>query len=87
MMLVVVGVLALIFVAGCGWAIGTGRAGDVVARLTPMAKLAAFGVVLVLVAATAWTLGSAVGPIGDSPASVSPEPGHGDESGHTGHDK
>ncbi|MCE6995289.1 hypothetical protein LZG04_10770 [Saccharothrix sp. S26] len=83
-MAVVAGVLALILVAGCGWVVGRGGVGDLVARLTPMAKLAAFGVVLVLVAAAAWTLGSAVGPIGDPPMSVSPQPSHSGDNGHGG---
>ncbi|MFC6091712.1 hypothetical protein [Saccharothrix lopnurensis] len=84
MMVVVAGVLAAILLAGCGVAIGMGGVGDLVARLSPMGKLAAFGVVLVLVAATAWTLGSAVGPIGDQPTPVVPGADHTGESGHGG---
>ncbi|XVS61928.1 hypothetical protein ACQPYE_27105 [Actinosynnema sp. CA-299493] len=83
-MVVVAGVLALVLVAGCGWAIGVGGVGDRIARLTPVAKLVAFGVVLVLVAAAAWTLGSVVGPIGGQSAVVVPEPGHDGDSGHGG---
>ncbi len=83
-MAVAAGVLALILLAGCGWAIGMGGVGHLVARLSPMGKLAAFGIVLVLVAAAAWTLGSAVGPIGDSPTSVPAEPGHARDNGHGG---
>ncbi|TDV44264.1 hypothetical protein [Actinophytocola oryzae] len=84
MIAVVAGVLALVLVAGCGVVIGRGGVGDLVARLNPMAKLAVFGVVLVLVAATGWTLGSVVGPVGDQPVPSAPSgTGHGD-SGHGG---
>ncbi|WP_146174123.1 hypothetical protein [Saccharothrix carnea] len=77
-------VLAVILVAGCGLVIGMGGAGDLVARMTPMLKLAAFGGVLVLVASAAWTLGAAVGPFGDQPSPVVPETGH---DGGTEHGK
>lgn len=82
MMVVAAGVLAVILVAGCGLVIGMGGAGELVAQMTPVAKLAAFGGVLVLVAAAAWTLGSAVGPIGERPTPVVSEPGHTGDSGH-----
>ncbi|ROP42060.1 hypothetical protein [Saccharothrix texasensis] len=83
-MAVVAGVLALVLVAGCGWVIGMGGVGDLVARLTPLGKLAAFGGVLVLVAAAAWTAGAAVGPVGDPPASVAPTSDHSGDRGHGG---
>ncbi|MFD0204369.1 MULTISPECIES: hypothetical protein [Saccharothrix] len=81
-MVVVAGVLAVVLVAGCGLVIGLGGVGDLVARMTPMVKLAAFGGVLVLVAAAAWSLGSAVGPIGDRPSPAVPESGHEGDAGH-----
>ena len=81
-MAVAASALAVILVAGCGLVIGAGGVGDLVARMTPMVKLAAFGGVLVLVAAAAWTLGSAVGPLGDRSTPVVSEPGHTGDSGH-----
>jgi hypothetical protein len=82
MMVVVAGVFAVILVASCGLVIGMGGADELVARMTPVGKLTAFGGVLVLVAAAAWTLGSAVGPIGEQPTPVVSEPGHIGDSGH-----
>ncbi len=84
MMAVVAGVLALVLVAGCGWALAMGGVGELTSRLNPVAKLAVFGVVLVSVAASGWTIGSAVGPLGDQPASVVPEPVHTGDGGHGG---
>ncbi|XVS62012.1 hypothetical protein ACQPYE_27565 [Actinosynnema sp. CA-299493] len=81
MMAVVAGVLAVVLLVGCGVAIGMGGAGELVARLNPVGKLAAFGVVLVLVAAAAWTLGSAVGPIGGQPVTGVSEDHSGDGHG------
>jgi hypothetical protein len=83
-MAVVAGVLALVLVASCGWVIGMGGVGDLVARLTPLSKLVAFAGVLVLVASAAWTVGSAVGPIGDPPPSAVPTSDHSGDSGHGG---
>ncbi|MFE9751237.1 hypothetical protein ACFYOT_40555 [Saccharothrix saharensis] len=77
-MAIVAGVLALVLVAGCGLVIGRGGIGDVVARLSPIAKLGLYGAVLILVAATAWTLGSAVGPIHDQPSPPVEDTGHSD---------
>jgi drug/metabolite transporter (DMT)-like permease len=82
MMMVIAGVLALVLVAGCGWLIGLGGVGDLLARSTPMVKVAVFGIVLVLVAAAGWTIGSIVGPIGDRPTSVIPAS---DDDGHNEH--
>lgn len=75
-------VLAFILVTACGLVIGMGGAGDFVARLNPVAKLSVFGVVLVLVAAAGWTVGSVVGPIDDQPPSVVPEHGDNGSDGH-----
>lgn len=81
-MVVEAAVLAVLLVAGCGLVIGLGGVGDLVARMTPMVKLAAFGGVLVLVAAAAWSLGSAVGQIGDQPSPAAPGSGHDGDAGH-----
>ncbi|WP_447002105.1 hypothetical protein ACRAKI_20410 [Saccharothrix isguenensis] len=81
-MAIVAGVLALVLVAGCGWVIGMGGVGDLVARSTPLGKLVAFAGVLVLVAAAAWTAGSVVGPIGGPPPSVVPTSDHSGDNGH-----
>ncbi|MFD2414905.1 hypothetical protein [Amycolatopsis pigmentata] len=73
----VTGALSLVLVAGCGWVLGAGGVGDLVARLNPATKLTVFGVVLILVAATGWTIGSLAGPIGDRPVA----PAHGGHGG------
>lgn len=83
-MAIVAGVLAVALVAGCGLVIGMGGVGDQVARLSPLAKLGLYGAVLVLVAATAWTLGSAVGPIHDQPSSPTRGTDHRDGGDHGG---
>ena len=81
-MAIVAGALAVILVTSCGLVIGMGGVGDLVARTAPMVKLAAFGGLLALVAAVAWTLGTAVGPIGEQPTPVVSVPDHAGDSEH-----
>jgi hypothetical protein len=72
---VVAGALALVLVAGCGYVIGAGDVGSLLARLSPVAKLSLFGAVLILVMATGWTVGSIIRPFDTPPTSVVPTPG------------